>query len=65
MRKTISESERQRAVREHAEHLLAQFGLAADGWMFRWNRRRTKLGRCYFPIAERPGRVELSIHHPS
>lgn len=63
MQKTNKETERQRMAREHAEHLLAHFGLAEKGWTFRWNRRRQKLGMCYFPVPGIPGRIEVSIYH--
>jgi predicted SprT family Zn-dependent metalloprotease len=44
-----------------ALRLMKEFGL--QGWEFGFNRARRQMGRCAYPRAGRPGRIQLSVHY--
>jgi len=47
-------------AKELALTLMARHGLS--GWLFEFNKNLRRVGVCFHPSKNRPGRIELSIH---
>lgn len=49
-----------KATQELAMRLMTEHKLF--GWQFRFNRAKRQMGVCRYPVRNRPGRIELSVH---
>lgn len=49
-----------RVTQDLAIALMTKHGLF--GWQFKFNRAKRQMGVCRYPIRNRPGRIELSVH---
>jgi predicted SprT family Zn-dependent metalloprotease len=56
----IPTTPKSRAAYDLALVLMALHGL--HGWGFRFNRRKSQMGVCFYPQRGKPGRIELSIY---